>query len=925
MDAVRIDKNPWRCDCNMAPFRRSMTGFRPFEKKMVCSWPTKFSGQKLIDINPNHMTCEVLTTPTVMTYTVRGQMNSKNNLTMYNSTTPPSTSHYHWLFIQNAGITLTAHPVGTTFTTVKPENKTSHESDPSFVPNPVLIASSVCGPIVGIALIVTSFLAVWYKRRANIPPHVSTQLALQPNHLYEDVDTQNLPPTNEGTVGGKHIEDPNVALTERNINTIVATVHAVAGHHEYEDVDQHIQTGQGQSQAITESNTNTIATVTTSDHDHQYEDMSQHTQTGQGQSQAIIESNTNTTAADVVASGHYHDKSLDTRNVIYTTEEPASESNPVYKECRNGQTDQAQSQNNTDDTMDTRNLIYATEQAAADASPAYEIKNDQTSQAQSQFTSLHETVKTTSKNPKYESAGAEPDENKALVPQNRNIRHVSPKHQYESLQPPSSGINADPLSTDSQPPLYADVDSSRKSPKPLKNTGLKSFDENKSFGTGDNITPTKDDPPPLPPRKDTDALSVHMYEDVDSPRKSPKPLKNPGLKSLDDNKSFGTANNITPSKGEPPPLPPPRKDTDALSVHMYEDVDSPQKRLKPLKEPGLKSFDENNIFGTANNITPSKGEPPPLPPRKDTDALSVHMYEDVDSPQKRLKPLKEPSPKSLDDNKSFGTGDNNTPTKDEPPPLSPPRNDTDALSVHSYEDVDSPQKRLKPLKEPSPKSFGKGDNNTHSEGEPPPLPPRNDTDPLSADSKSHSYEDVDSPQKSHKPLKDPGLDLKSFDNNKSFGTANNNIPTKGEPPPLPPHRNDTDALSVHLYEDVDSPQKNLKPKHAGLKNFAKSKIFKTGNKNIPTKDEPPPLPPHGIKADPLSPVSQPHLYKDVDSPQKSPKSLKEPSPKSFDRNLSFASADKNRPTKDTSAIKLPSKKSDGDNKEQHNYENHDLK
>ncbi|KAI8510917.1 hypothetical protein Bbelb_118330 [Branchiostoma belcheri] len=85
--------------------------------------------------------------------------------------------------------------------------------------------------------------------------------------------------------------------------------------------------GQGQSQAITGSNTDTtyiISTVVTSDHDPEYEIMkTQHDQTDQGKSQATT----------------YYNESLGTRNVMYTTETGASAPNPVYT-CENDQTGQ---------------------------------------------------------------------------------------------------------------------------------------------------------------------------------------------------------------------------------------------------------------------------------------------------------------------------------------------------------------------------------------------------------------------------------------------------------------------------------------------------------------------------------------------------------------------------------------------------------
>ncbi|KAI8489187.1 hypothetical protein Bbelb_331720 [Branchiostoma belcheri] len=452
----------------------------------------------------------------------------------------------------------------------------------------------------------------------NIGP-VLTLSYLASDHEYENLNQHTLP------------EQGQYSMTNSDTNTSTTAALVASGYN---------QTGQGKNQTLAgELHTNTTATVTISDLDHHYEDMNRHNHTRQGQSQAIIgESQTKSIAVvvaarncdddhqyddmdtkhDQTAQGHSqttsNEKSLDARNLIYTTEEPASESNPVYKKCKNDQTNHDRSQNNTDETiMDTRNVIYTTEPAASEPNSVYKSKNDQTSQDQSQDTSLHETVKTTA-NPKYESAGAEPAENEALSPQNRNIHHVPQR--YESPQLPSSCIHADPLSAVSKPHLYEDVDSQtpQKSPKTLKEPGLKIFDENESFRTVDNTT-TKDEPPPILPRKDTDPLSVdsqsHLYEDVDSPQKSPKPVKGPGLKSFDKNMSFGATDKNIPTKNEPPKLPPPReKDADALSQpHLYKDEDTQQNlKIPKPKDPDLKSFAKNKNCGTAGKIIPTKDE-----------------------------------------------------------------------------------------------------------------------------------------------------------------------------------------------------------------------------------------------------------------------------------------------------------------------------
>ncbi|XP_019632664.1 PREDICTED: uncharacterized protein LOC109476223 [Branchiostoma belcheri] len=146
----------------------------------------------------------------------------------------------------------------------------SPESAPSS-PLPVLIGS-VCGPVAGIVLIGTFLAVIWYKRRTTPP------LGLNPA-----VVVGNNTNTAASVVASGHDQTgqgQSQAITESTTNT-TATVMASGDDNQYEDIDKlRVKTGQGQSQAITESNTNTTATVTTSGHD----------QTGQGQSQANIQS-----------------------------------------------------------------------------------------------------------------------------------------------------------------------------------------------------------------------------------------------------------------------------------------------------------------------------------------------------------------------------------------------------------------------------------------------------------------------------------------------------------------------------------------------------------------------------------------------------------------------------------------------------------
>eukprot|EP00058_Branchiostoma_floridae_P025684 XP_002611174.1 hypothetical protein BRAFLDRAFT_88427 [Branchiostoma floridae] len=114
------------------------------------------------------------------------------------------------------------------------------------------------------------------------------------DHQYEDVDKHDQ--TGQGqSQANAHplkVEDlsHNEVLAALKPNPMYAgVVTASQNQTSTEMVSGHNQTGQGQSQEITESNTNTTAAVVTGGHDHQYEDVDKHDQAGQGQSQAIVE------------------------------------------------------------------------------------------------------------------------------------------------------------------------------------------------------------------------------------------------------------------------------------------------------------------------------------------------------------------------------------------------------------------------------------------------------------------------------------------------------------------------------------------------------------------------------------------------------------------------------------------------------------
>ncbi|XP_078658359.1 uncharacterized protein LOC144903816 [Branchiostoma floridae x Branchiostoma belcheri] len=377
---VNIEENPWQCDCRIAPLRLKMNGSCSFKNQIVCARPAMFFGKKLKDIAPKCLICEV-STQSILTLTADGQLatgythsGTTHRPVMFSGQMPKNITPTTFWFVKSVAnwkvvTTLTipslpagskAHPVGPTFTTLsvnlskqenyttftpspvqsklennttfapppaptKPENNTALESDPNF--SPLVNFASVCGSIAGIVLICATILAICYKlkRRARNPNvlnvrrlQVKGPTALQHNNFYMGVDT---PPKTD--------QQGQFPITETNTNTTATVVtsgndnqyenddqHDPTYHdHQYENNDQHIQAGQGQYQPITAPKKNTTATAVTNDHDPEYEIMeTQHDHTDQGKSQATT----------------YYNESLGTRNVMYTTEKVATAPNPVY-------------------------------------------------------------------------------------------------------------------------------------------------------------------------------------------------------------------------------------------------------------------------------------------------------------------------------------------------------------------------------------------------------------------------------------------------------------------------------------------------------------------------------------------------------------------------------------------------------------------
>ncbi|XP_078603480.1 uncharacterized protein LOC144877436 [Branchiostoma floridae x Branchiostoma japonicum] len=284
---IQLNGNPWQCDCKMVPFKKNTTEFPTFKDQLICAQPLKIRGKKLIDVNPEEFVCAV---PIISALPVYLQVTCNN---VYNGTTSGSTTGP--AFKQNK----TGARISSTLQTTsgRPESDSSEESVPSF-PTPVLIGS-VCGSIAGIALIGTVILTIWCKRRnKNPPPNSSSppipnmsvaEVSSGKDHQYEDIDQHNRTGQSQSQANPRPLNADNLShnvLAALNPNPMYrgagaqskvlaaldpnpmyvgvgASAAVVASGHDlhYEDVDKDNQTGQGQSDVITESNTHTTATV----------------------------------------------------------------------------------------------------------------------------------------------------------------------------------------------------------------------------------------------------------------------------------------------------------------------------------------------------------------------------------------------------------------------------------------------------------------------------------------------------------------------------------------------------------------------------------------------------------------------------------------------------------------------------------------
>ncbi|XP_035693664.1 leucine-rich repeat and immunoglobulin-like domain-containing nogo receptor-interacting protein 3 [Branchiostoma floridae] len=210
---IKLDRNPWQCDCKMLLFWLDSTEFPSVKYQIICAQPAKFRGQKLASINRKKMACEE---PTMTTLPADAKVTCSNH---YNGTasetggpeiktnrprttiaspfqtssdrleskdfhadTPVASNNYNNDTPNSLGTpaSSTGSPKGKRgktratlasplqITSDKPASNSSSQSAPSF-PSPVLIAS-ICVSIAGIVLIGSTILIIWCKRRTSLPP-----------------------------------------------------------------------------------------------------------------------------------------------------------------------------------------------------------------------------------------------------------------------------------------------------------------------------------------------------------------------------------------------------------------------------------------------------------------------------------------------------------------------------------------------------------------------------------------------------------------------------------------------------------------------------------------------------------------------------------------------------------------------------------
>ncbi|KAI8513272.1 hypothetical protein Bbelb_099110 [Branchiostoma belcheri] len=250
------------------------------------------------------------------------------------------------------------------------------------------------------------------------------------------------------------------AIVNKNIDvgiTNTTGVEATSGpERQSEDINQHDQPGQGQSQVITESSTiTTTAVVSARGHDHQYDHLNHHNQTaGQSQSQAFCDGD------GVCAHGRIefqaNTESLVTKSPLYNTEPNVLNSN-LYTHNVEGQY-QTLIKSNTNTTAVMASGDDQTGQGGQSQAIAESNTNttatimasghDQTGQGQSQAIAESNTNTTatvvTSGHDQTEQSQSQAIIESLNAPRSALLAALRPNPMYEGLKIPPK----DPTSTD---------------------------------------------------------------------------------------------------------------------------------------------------------------------------------------------------------------------------------------------------------------------------------------------------------------------------------------------------------------------------------------------------------------------------------------------------------------------------------------------
>ncbi|XP_078693784.1 uncharacterized protein LOC144923289 [Branchiostoma floridae x Branchiostoma belcheri] len=432
---IELYRNPWQCDCRMAPVRLIYA----LTNQIFCGQPVELHmhGQKLANVDPKKLICKDPSISPLTSDSCSAAASTPSVSNTESNTSPP-------VFKTTAGSTAnpaentsktratlisvgstesnTSPPVfkTTADSTANPAEKTSKSG--ATLTSPLAITSekpestpsspqlTTSKRIADIHLISHNSHYHWYFKfnAAPMSDHASKTRATLTSPLAITSNKPESAPSSQlsvlmgsvcGSVAGttmigtflaviwykKRTRNPPLGLNPGvvvGINTNTTASVVASGHdHQYENIDNpRVKAGQGQSQANTASNTNTTATVMTSGHD----------QTGQGQSQANTASNTNTTAA-VMTSGH------DQTGQGQSQANTASNTNTTAAVMTSGhdQTGQGQSQANIQ-SLKVGNLshnefalqpnpVYLdVKSPPKDASTEIANSNDQTGQGQSQ-------------------------------------------------------------------------------------------------------------------------------------------------------------------------------------------------------------------------------------------------------------------------------------------------------------------------------------------------------------------------------------------------------------------------------------------------------------------------------------------------------------------------------------------------------------